>query len=110
MEIERRKKMEKMNKFLAVFVRFGEKAGKSYLYVAPYFADLERDDTVIVEHSDGSEGKAIVVYTERLDKRYASDARRWESFKLIAGADEPKRVKAEIKRTDYEYEEDEDEE
>lgn len=106
MEIERRKKMER---FTAVFVRFGEKAGKSYLYVAPFLADLEKDDTVIVEHSDGSEGKAIVVYTEKLDKRYASDVRRWESFKLIAGADEPKRVKAEIKRTDYKYEEDEDE-
>lgn len=101
-----------MEKFKAVFIRFGAKSGKSYLYIAPYDERIREGDTVVVPHNDGSDGQATVVYEEDINLQYSTHRDQWEMFKKIAGVVEGeiiKKVKAVIKRTDFEYDDEEEE-
>jgi hypothetical protein len=90
--------------FQAVFVRFGIKEGKSYLFVAPYDEIIKEGQKVIVEHADGQEGQAIVVYVDNIVLRYETNRETWEAYKKIAGNDNPKRIKAIIHQIEYEEE------
>lgn len=100
-----------MEKFKAVFIRFGAKSGKSYLYVAPYDERIREGDTVIVPHNDGSDGQATVVYEEDINLQYSTHQDQWEMFRKIAGEENGKikRIKAVIKRTDFGYDDEEEE-
>jgi hypothetical protein len=104
--------MKNINKeFQAVFVRFGIKEGKSYLFIAPYDEIIKEGQKVIVEHSDGEEGQAIVVYVDAIDLDYETYRSRWEAYKKIAGNEHPRRVKSLIYQIEYyDEEESEDEE
>ena len=100
-----------MEKFKAVFVRFGEKGGRSFLYLAPYDERIKEGDRVVVNHKDNTEGQAIVVYSEDINLQYSTDQDQWEMFRKIAGEENGKikRIKAVIKRTDFEYDDEEEE-
>lgn len=95
-----------MEKIKVAFVKFAPKARKTYLFEMPFDSYLEGGDTVIVPNADGEETEAVVVDTERYQKKY----NEWNDFiRLlgVAGVELPlKKVLGEVKRIYYSYKED----
>lgn len=95
-----------MDKFDAIFAKH-EGNDKVYMFEAPHYSGIKVGDKVIADTKSGKATAAVVAVND-LDFRYEADKRMFEMYKIITGATEPlKRVRAVIKQTDINYEDEE---